>query len=63
MPRIERTRDVVWEGNVARGDGHDQRAQRARSRDLPFSLPTRIGAGGGQDEPRGAARRGARRAA
>ena len=31
VPRIERTADVVWEGNVARGDGHDHRPQPARS--------------------------------
>ena len=28
MPRIERTAEVVWEGNVARGDRHDLRRHR-----------------------------------
>ena len=43
MPRIERTAEVVWEGNVARGNGSITAGTGAFS-ELPFSLPSRIGA-------------------
>lgn len=42
MPRIERTAEIVWEGNVARGSGHISAGGGAFS-ELPFSLPARIG--------------------
>lgn len=42
MPRIERTVDVVWEGNVARGSGTITAGTGAFSA-LAFSLPSRIG--------------------
>ena len=48
MPRIERNATVVWEGNVARGAGQISAGTGAFG-GLPFSLPSRIGAG---DEPK-----------
>jgi lipoyl-dependent peroxiredoxin len=50
MPRIERTADVVWEGNVARGNGAITAGSGAFT-SLPFSLPSRIGAPGGKTSP------------
>ncbi|HEY6963018.1 MAG TPA: OsmC family peroxiredoxin [Gaiellaceae bacterium] len=50
MPRIERTADVVWEGNVARGSGRISAGTGAFS-DLPYSLPTRIGQAEGKTSP------------
>ena len=41
MPRIRRQADVVWEGNVARGQGRITAGTGAFS-DLPYSLPVRI---------------------
>ena len=51
MPRIERTRDIVWEGNVARGDGtitaaHGRVHRRSRSR-----CRARIGQAQGKTSP------------
>ena len=50
MPRIERTADVVWEGNVARGSGHISGGTGAFEA-LPYSLPTRIGQAEGKTSP------------
>ena len=50
MPRIERTSTVVWEGNVARGEGRLSGKTGAFT-DLPFSLPSRIGDPGGKTSP------------
>jgi osmotically inducible protein OsmC len=50
MPRIERTVDVVWEGNVARGNGAITAGSGAFT-SLPFSLPSRIGSVGGKTSP------------
>ena len=50
MPRIERSADVVWEGNVARGQGRLTAATGAFS-ELPFSLATRISATEGKTSP------------
>jgi osmotically inducible protein OsmC len=50
MPRIERTAEVVWEGNVARGVGSISGGSGAFS-GLEFSLPTRIGAAEGKTSP------------
>ena len=50
MPRIERTAEVVWEGNVARGNGRLSGATGAFT-ELPFSLPTRIGKAEGKTSP------------
>jgi osmotically inducible protein OsmC len=50
VPRIERTADVVWEGNVARGSGRISAATGAFT-ELPYSLPTRIGQAEGKTSP------------
>jgi lipoyl-dependent peroxiredoxin len=50
MPRIERTAQVTWEGNVARGNG-SMNADSSAFADLPFSLPARIGAVAGKTSP------------
>jgi lipoyl-dependent peroxiredoxin len=50
MPRIERTADVVWEGNVAGGAGRINGGTGAFA-DLPFSLPARIGKPEGKTSP------------
>jgi len=51
MPRIERSADVVWEGNVARGQGRLTAATTGAFSDLPFSLATRIGVVAGKTSP------------
>jgi osmotically inducible protein OsmC len=50
VPRIERSAEVVWEGNVARGAGR-MTAGSGAFEALPFSLPTRIGKAEGQTSP------------
>ncbi len=50
MPRIERSAQVVWEGNVARGAGSIAAGSGAFS-DLGFSLATRIGQPEGKTSP------------
>jgi lipoyl-dependent peroxiredoxin len=50
MPRITRSASVTWEGNLARGVGHISGDTGAFA-DLPFSLPTRIGAAEGKTSP------------
>ena len=50
MPRIERSAEVVWEGNVARGSGRITGATGAFS-ELPYSLPSRIGSPDGKTSP------------
>jgi osmotically inducible protein OsmC len=50
MPRIERTAEIAWEGNVARGQGAITGATGAFTA-LPFSLPTRIGQAEGRTSP------------
>ena len=50
MPKIERTADVTWEGNVARGAGTLSGETGAFS-GLPYSLPTRIGQAEGKTSP------------
>src|SRR5260221_4728023 len=51
MPHIERTANVVWEGNVARGGGTISAATSGAFSDLGFSLPTRIGQAEGKTSP------------
>ena len=51
MPRIERTAEVVWEGNVARGAGAISAGTSGAFSGLGFSLPTRIGAAEGKTSP------------
>ena len=60
MPRIERTPEIVWEGNLARGAGSISAATGAFAA-LPYSLAIADRRARGQDEPGGAARGGARR--
>jgi osmotically inducible protein OsmC len=50
VPRIERTAEVVWEGNVARGSGAISAGSGAFS-GLGYSLPTRIGQPEGKTSP------------
>ncbi len=50
MPRIERTASVVWNGNVARGDGRISAGTGAFT-DLPYSVATRIGQAEGKTSP------------
>jgi lipoyl-dependent peroxiredoxin len=50
MPRIERTATLVWDGNVARGEGSITAGTGAFS-ELGFSLPTRIGQPEGKTSP------------
>jgi lipoyl-dependent peroxiredoxin len=50
VPRIERSAQVVWEGNVARGQGRITAATGAFA-DLAYSLPARIGKPDGKTSP------------
>ena len=50
MPRIERTAEILWEGNVARGAGAMSAGSGAFSQ-LGYSLPTRIGRPEGKTSP------------
>jgi lipoyl-dependent peroxiredoxin len=50
VPRITRTAEVVWEGNVARGNGSISAGTGAFEA-LPFSVPSRIGDPDGKTSP------------
>jgi lipoyl-dependent peroxiredoxin len=50
MPRIERTAQITWEGNAARGIGTLTAGSGAFT-DLGFSLPSRIGQPEGKTSP------------
>jgi osmotically inducible protein OsmC len=50
VPRIERSAEIVWEGNVARGAGTLTAGSGAFDR-LPFTLGSRIGAPEGKTSP------------
>jgi lipoyl-dependent peroxiredoxin len=50
VPRVQRSADVTWEGNVARGAGTIS-AETGAFRELGFSLPSRIGAAEGKTSP------------
>jgi osmotically inducible protein OsmC len=50
MPRIERTAETIWEGNLARGAGTMSAGSGAFSQ-LGYSLPTRIGQPEGKTSP------------
>jgi len=50
VPRIERNAQIVWEGNVARGQGRIAAASGAFA-GLPYSLATRIGSPEGKTSP------------
>jgi osmotically inducible protein OsmC len=51
MPRIERSAQIVWEGNVARGAGALTAATSGAFGDLPYTLATRIGKHEGKTSP------------
>ena len=55
MPRIERTAEISWDGNVARGVGSLTAGSGAFSQ-LGYSLPTRIGQPEGRRAPRSCSR-------
>ena len=50
MPRIERSAEVVWEGNTARGSGTITAGTGAFTA-LPYSLPSRIAKVAGKTSP------------
>ena len=50
MPRVQRSADVTWEGNVARGSGTIS-AETGAFDGLGFSLATRVGAPEGKTSP------------
>ena len=50
MPRVSRTAEVSWEGNLARGEGAISGGSGALDR-LPYSLATRVGAPEGKTSP------------
>jgi osmotically inducible protein OsmC len=50
MPRIERTSEITWDGNLARGAGAMSAGSGAFSQ-LGYSLPTRIGQPEGKTSP------------
>jgi lipoyl-dependent peroxiredoxin len=50
VPRIERSAQVVWDGNVARGNGSIRADSEAFGR-LPFTLASRIGKPEGKTSP------------
>jgi lipoyl-dependent peroxiredoxin len=51
MPRIVREADVSWEGSVSSGTGRISAATSGSFSELPYSLPTRIGAAEGKTSP------------
>jgi lipoyl-dependent peroxiredoxin len=50
VPRVQRSADVTWEGNVARGSGALS-AQSGAFQGLPYTLASRIGAPEGKTSP------------
>jgi osmotically inducible protein OsmC len=50
MPKIERTAEITWEGNLARGGGAMSAGSGAFAQ-LGYSLPTRIGQPEGKTSP------------
>jgi osmotically inducible protein OsmC len=51
MPRIERTAEISWQGNLARGEGTLSAASSGAFSGLGYSLPSRIGAPEGKTSP------------
>jgi osmotically inducible protein OsmC len=51
MPRIERTADLTWEGNLARGEGLISAGTSGAFSELPYSMPTRVGQAEGKTSP------------
>ena len=50
MPRVQRSADVTWTGNVARGQG-EIAAETGAFGPLPYSAATRVGAPEGKTSP------------
>ena len=50
MPRVQRSADVTWAGNVARGQGEIS-AETGAFGPLPYSVATRVGAAEGKTSP------------
>ncbi len=50
MPRVQRSADVTWEGNLARGSG-ELTARTGAFQGLPFSLAARVGQVEGKTNP------------
>jgi osmotically inducible protein OsmC len=51
MPRIERTAEISWEGNVARGRGEISAASSGAFRELAYTNASRIGLPEGKTSP------------
>jgi osmotically inducible protein OsmC len=51
VPRIERTAEITWHGNLARGQGLISAASSGAFSGLPFSNATRIGQPEGKTSP------------
>jgi osmotically inducible protein OsmC len=51
MPRIERTAEISWEGNLARGEGRISAGSSGAFSELPYSMPTRVGNPDGKTSP------------
>ena len=51
MPRIERTAEIEWEGNLARGSGSISAGSSGAFRELPLSNASRIGNPEGKTSP------------
>jgi osmotically inducible protein OsmC len=51
MPRIERTAEISWEGNLARGEGLISAGTSGAFSDLAYSMPTRVGQAEGKTSP------------
>ncbi len=51
MPRIERTAEITWEGNLARGQGLIRAGSSGAFTGLPFSLASRIAQPEGKTSP------------
>ena len=51
MPRIERTAEISWEGNLARGEGLISAGTSGAFSALAYSMPTRVGQAEGKTSP------------
>ena len=51
MPRIERTAEAVWEGNLARGSGTLTGRSSGAFSGLPYRVATRVGKAEGETSP------------
>jgi osmotically inducible protein OsmC len=51
LPRIERTAEAVWEGNLARGKGALTGKSSGAFSELPYRVATRVGSPEGETSP------------